>query len=697
MDALIDAEPNRLDETFRAELFARTDGHPLFTVELLRTLQERGDLVRDAEGKWIQKELLAWNALPARVEGVIEERIGRLAENLREELTVACVMGLDFTAQVIARVQKVQERELVKDLARELDKRYRLIQEQGEKRIGKQFLSQYRFTHALFQQFLYNELGISERRLMHGDVGTALEALYEGHTEEIAPQLAWHFQEAGDDEKALGYLIRAGDDAFRVFARNEAIAYYTRALELSNRSGISTEQLAYLYTRRGRALELNSQFQAALSNYAELLAVAHERHDRTLELAALLPTATLHSVVSGLPDAVKGEQVSNEALKLAQELGDRGAQAQALWNLMLVNMYLKGDAARGIEYGEQALAIASALNLTEQIAYLTGDLGVAYCLDGQLDRGQAALAEGQRLWLEMGNLPMFGGALVISMFIWMVRGRYQELLREGAEGLRIGEATHSVWHHTNVFFFQTFVWLDYGEPAKAIQSLDSGIHLIELGNQTHLLITAHALMFWYYASLGALELAGERYRTLRRPLSEVLSPLSRVMTSSLYAMYEITSGQLETAEMTLREFTFAINLPGSTWYYIAKSQLAFAKGDFPQAIALAATIVAHMRQYELNQFLPDVLFVQGKAQLMLGQREEAKESFAQARTAAEALGSRRMLWQILAALAELEDDAAQANALRAQAREIVAYITEHMPPELRGGFLHSPPVRAIMH
>ena len=86
VDALIDAEPNRLDETFRAELFARTDGHPLFTVELLRNLQERGDLVRDAEGKWIQKESLDWNALPARVEGVIEERIARLAENLREEL-----------------------------------------------------------------------------------------------------------------------------------------------------------------------------------------------------------------------------------------------------------------------------------------------------------------------------------------------------------------------------------------------------------------------------------------------------------------------------------------------------------------------------------------------------------------------------------------------------------------------------------
>ena len=53
--------------------------------------------------------------LPARVEGVIGERIARLPDALHETLTTASVMGYEFTAQVVARVQKVQERELVKD------------------------------------------------------------------------------------------------------------------------------------------------------------------------------------------------------------------------------------------------------------------------------------------------------------------------------------------------------------------------------------------------------------------------------------------------------------------------------------------------------------------------------------------------------------------------------------------------------
>ena len=224
VDALIDSEPNRLDMAFHQELFGLTEGNPLFTVELLRNLQERGDLVKDSQGLWIQDAALDWNTLPARVEGVIEERIARLADNLRQELRIASVVGLDFSAQVIARVENLQEREIIQHLARELDKRHRLVQEQGESKVGKQFFSQYRFTHAMFQQYLYNDLGASERRMIHGDVANVLEALYEGYMDEIVVQLARHFETAGDDEKAIVYLTRAGDAAFRAFAQGKAVA-----------------------------------------------------------------------------------------------------------------------------------------------------------------------------------------------------------------------------------------------------------------------------------------------------------------------------------------------------------------------------------------------------------------------------------------------------------------------------------------
>ncbi len=159
VDALVDSEPNKLDHLFREELYRHTGGQPLFTVELLRNLQEHGSLVKDAAGSWMLGDQLDWKALPARVDGVISERLARLPAELYETLMVASVVGQEFAAQTVARVQGVDDRSLLRNLSRELSKRYLLIVEQAEIKIGQQYLSQYRFGHVLVQQYLYNEIG----------------------------------------------------------------------------------------------------------------------------------------------------------------------------------------------------------------------------------------------------------------------------------------------------------------------------------------------------------------------------------------------------------------------------------------------------------------------------------------------------------------------------------------------------------
>ena len=116
VDSYLETQPNRLGESFRAALFRHTGGHALFTAELLRDMREREYLYRDAEGYWVVGETVDWSALPARVEGVIEQRIGRLEEGLQEILAAASVEGEVFTAEITARVQRLSEQELVQRL-----------------------------------------------------------------------------------------------------------------------------------------------------------------------------------------------------------------------------------------------------------------------------------------------------------------------------------------------------------------------------------------------------------------------------------------------------------------------------------------------------------------------------------------------------------------------------------------------------
>ena len=61
--------------------------------------------------------------------------------------TIWRLFGEDFTAQVVARAQKINERQLLRHLSQELGRRYRLVREQGKVRGGRQSLSRYRFAH----------------------------------------------------------------------------------------------------------------------------------------------------------------------------------------------------------------------------------------------------------------------------------------------------------------------------------------------------------------------------------------------------------------------------------------------------------------------------------------------------------------------------------------------------------------------
>jgi serine/threonine protein kinase/tetratricopeptide (TPR) repeat protein len=304
VNAFIDTEPNRLSASFRDTLFQQTEGHPLFTVELLRNMQEQGMLIKDEENRWIEGPSLKWDALPARVDAVIAEAIGRLPGNLRKILTLASVEGEGFTAEVTARLHETNEREMVRMLSTHLDKEHNLVSARGIKRIKGQRLSLYRFCHVLFQKYLYNTLDEVERVYLHEEMGNVLEKIYDEQTDEIALSLARHFREAGIPGKAVEYLVRAADKARRVYANEEAIEHYQQALiliEEVSRPGSKQqkyrESAVEILEGLGDVLELMGRHDKARASYQDALVYVPE-HD-------IVRKSQLHRCTTGKPSCLK--------------------------------------------------------------------------------------------------------------------------------------------------------------------------------------------------------------------------------------------------------------------------------------------------------------------------------------------------------------------------------------------------------
>jgi adenylate cyclase len=399
VDALLDAERNRLGKEFRTALFHRTAGHPLFTVELLRAMQERGDLLQDirADGAWIEGPELDWRELPARVEAVIQERVERLDAELREIINVASVEGELFTAEVVAAVQGVAGRPLLRALHK-LEKLYGLVREAGEVQTGPRRAVRYRFSHILVQEYLYRQLGAGERRLLHGQVGTALEALVGGQRDEIAVQLAHHFTEADDPDRAFRYALLAAENAARACANVEAIALYTRAIELAPRIFPNPAGLAALHRGRGLAHEILGHFEHARADHEAALRLGRTAGERRVEWRALLDLAELWTS----RDYGRSRGYLDLALEAAQGMGDPVALAGSLnW---VGNWYANAEnPAAAIGYHQEALRLFEQSGNRRDLAHTLDLLGIASLLSGDLTAGVRCYDQAIPLFRELND------------------------------------------------------------------------------------------------------------------------------------------------------------------------------------------------------------------------------------------------------------------------------------------------------
>jgi DNA-binding SARP family transcriptional activator len=700
VDALLDSKPNRLGRGFRDQLAQSTRGHPLFTVEILRDMEERGHIHQDERGRLVASRAITWDALPQRVEGVIERRIHRLDPRLRDVLATASVEGEEFTAEVIARVRKMSEVEMVGLLSGDLAKTHHLVRASGIRRSAERRISRYRFSHHLFQKFLYHTLDPVERAYLHEAVGEALETLHEGHTEEIAIGLARHFQEAGRLGKAVAYLRQAGDAAAGAHANTEAIGHYLQAIDLAEEIGLDPQELALLYTRLGRSLELNSQFEQALVVYEDMEDVAHRYGDRPMELASLMARVTVLAVPTAVHDPARAQSLGAGALVLARELGDPAAQAKILWNLSLAH-YLGHELAPAIQSGERSLALAREHNLREQTAQTLNDLGsFIYMYSGRLDQAKEALHEASDLWRELGNLPMLADSLASSATAHVFGGDFDQAVAFSEQAFQISHSIGNPWGQSYSQWKVGLAYWERGDLGKAIATMQESIRLAELAAFLPPQANTRAELAALYGEVGAVERGLELAR-LALHIAEAQNPAHVGHALGMLARLQLLDGNVAEAQDTIGKAKN--DSYGPSWPVVfcvvalAEAELALRREEFDEALEVTTALLAELRQYGMRLHMAHSLYLHAEALRGENQDEAARNRLLEARAEAEAMGSRWMLWRILHALSQLEVSSIQAELLRQQAQEIVEHIAEHIQEAaLRASFLNLPEVRAVL-
>ena len=222
-----------LPPEFAMMIHAKTEGSPLFMVDLLRYLRTEGT-VSNADGTWRLSAPLSGVAqsLPESIRGMIQRKIEQISEPDRKLLAAASVQGHEFDTAIVAKLVRLDPADIEERLE-SLEHVYGFVRRSEEHELPDgAFSVRYRFVHVLYQNALFAILTPSRRASFSALAAEALLAAYGNAAAQVAVDLAQLFEAARDTSRAVDYLAIAADAAVRVFANQEAVVLARRGLEL---------------------------------------------------------------------------------------------------------------------------------------------------------------------------------------------------------------------------------------------------------------------------------------------------------------------------------------------------------------------------------------------------------------------------------------------------------------------------------
>ncbi len=256
---------------FADDMYRETEGNPFFIEELCKALIDSGQVYREND-RW-QRRSATSIELPRSIRMAIETRMAGLPESTQEVLHLAAVLGRRFEFDVLqaAADSTTGQDEDALIAALEAAQQAQLLYE-----VRREGGGTFEFAHALIPTTLIEGISGMRCRRLHRRAIVALEKL---HPQDYKT-LTHHCLEAGEDARAMEFLIKAAQQARDIFANAEAVANYQQALGLLNELYHGQAQDDHwclealpLYENLGDVLELSGQHEPAWSAYQNALAL----------------------------------------------------------------------------------------------------------------------------------------------------------------------------------------------------------------------------------------------------------------------------------------------------------------------------------------------------------------------------------------------------------------------------------------
>jgi len=482
-------EQDEVPSEFCKLIYDKTMGNPFFVEEVVNSLKEEGIIYREKK-KWKIKAVSRIE-FPETVKDVIKKRMGLLDGESQRVLTLASFIGKDFTFKALREVTETKEDRLLEIL----EKMTRAGFVKQSVVHGEDVCS---FTDIIVRDVAYEEVSPLRRKKLHGVVGRTLEKVYAKKIEDHLGELALHFLESGDQEKALDYFLKAGEKAAKVYANIEAASYFQSALQLLEKKEDVLREQQYVLEKLGDIQRLVGELDSSMKYWSDAVQLA--RQLRGEGNISRLYRKMANILWDELGDTKRAKEHHDKALKILESKPE-SVELASLYEDLAHMYYRTGDMTNALSWAEKALNLAKQLNAYEVISNSYASLGTIFSFTGNKSKGAECLEKSLKIALDNGHMETALRAYnnLASVLPAEESQRRLECTEKGFElGRKIGHIGLTSFIGTNL----AWAYLEMGKLNEALSLAEESLALDRKSNNLPNLAFSLAALGWIHHRAG---------------------------------------------------------------------------------------------------------------------------------------------------------------------------------------------------
>lgn len=578
------------DESFYDTLYIETEGNPFFVMETLKLFKTE-EVIEKENGGYRLREDYDRMTIPSKVHDIVIRRVKRLTDEEREILEIGAVEGEAFHSGTIVNCLEINRMQLLRKL-QALEREHHIIHPQEK---------MYRFDHGKIREILYNTITPELRTEYHLRIGNYLADTYAGD-ERLVPNIANHLLEGGEDQKALPFLIKAGEHAKIVFANEQAVECYQKALAIIQHVEQSESQLEkakgkdLVLEGLGDVSGLTGRYEAALENYNLLTGISNLTPTRRVELfrkigtihvsrgeneKALTILSRAESELEKHLNSIEQQDENFINVELQKSMGKiriaraRIFKAQGHYDKAKLeieegvkllgdegNLKEKGQAYNDLgnifcdqgDYSQATKMYSRSLELREEISDKKGigetfnNCGIVSFYEGNYEKSAEMLEKSIKIMHEIGFRSGIAGTYNTLGAIYQYQGRYQQSFDIHQKGLDISEETGDIPGIVISCANLGAASLEMKNFRQAREYLEKCLHLMkEMANRVH----EPQIRVWLSQALVELG----KYKEAKEMALKALEMAKEINQKAMQAFSKRALGVIELKQLKVKKGT----------------------------------------------------------------------------------------------------------------------------------------------